>query len=128
MKEKVKKYLSTFAVFLLAAIFIILSVRLINDFWSLKKSGYLKPARSLRRHVNAATPSPDQIQDWMTFSYINYVYRLPEKYLAEKILIRQPNYSNLTLNKYAKQNSLDSGQLLSQVKKAVKDYNTGVIQ
>jgi hypothetical protein len=111
---------------ILGLVFIGLLGWFVLDLKSLYQTGALRPAIS--KHGNNHIQSPVQIQDWMTFRYINRVFGLPENYLYAKLNITSPYYPNLVLGTYAVSHKLNSVQFLISVKQAVEGYPLGVSQ
>ncbi len=64
----------------------------------------------------------DDIKSWMTFSYINFVFKLPTNYLLQKLSIFDFRYPNIHIERYAKMHNLDQAEFLLQVKQAVSAY------
>jgi UDP-glucose 6-dehydrogenase len=64
---------------------------------------------------------PD-IQPWMTFEYINKVFKLPPEYLRGKMSIQDASYPRMTLMGYAKRHQLNAAQFVNSVKDAVIKY------
>jgi hypothetical protein len=69
--------------------------------------------------------SPSQIQDWMTFRYINSVFHLPPQYLAQTLKISDVYYPNLVIGTYAASHKLNPADFLTSVKQAVSAYPQG---
>ncbi len=103
---------------------------LIIDLRGLYRVGGLKPTRSLNRNFtfNKKIASPDQIQSWMTFSYIDYIFNLPPDYLSKSLNINDSKYPNLGIRQYAKLNNLDSAVFLKQVQDSVIEYAKSIPQ
>jgi hypothetical protein len=103
-----------------------LVVWLVLDLNHLYSTGALRPSAShLRRQRTMAIMSPSQIQSWMTFRYINYVFRLPENYLSKTLNISDTYYPNLVISTYAGSHKLNNAAFLANVKQAVIAYPPG---
>ena len=90
------------------------------------QSGQLEPR--LRRvdgsyvlvgHLNA-----DDIQPWMTFDYVNVVFRLSSGFVQSSLGLRDSAYPNIRIDQYAKEHGLDQNQFLGQVRVFAATYGT----
>jgi hypothetical protein len=68
------------------------------------------------------TVSANDIQPWMTFDYVNVVFKIPPTYLKSILGISDPRYPNIRLDRYAREYSIESSVLLNTVKKYVTTY------
>ena len=95
-----------------------------SDVHNLYKQGVIRPAisRVSRRQHMAPTIVPAQIQGWMTFNYINYVFNLPSQYLLLDLNISNPKYLNLSLDDYSKDAKIKDTTFIQSVKDAVSAY------
>lgn len=127
MNDNIKKYIPiSIAVFLFLILAIVL-IWFVVDLNNLHRSGALRAAHSFSRRPLAGSPilQIGQIQGWMTFSYINYIFRLPANYLSGKLDIADTAYPNFTLDKYASAHKLDQATFLESVKQAAAAYVSG---
>ena len=99
----------------LCAMLLILSAWLAWDLHSLYHRGIFS------RHMSRSM----QIEDWMTFRYVNRVFNLPPDYLRENLSISSQYYPNIVIGTYALSHQLDSREFLSQIQQAVTDYSAG---
>jgi len=128
MDKYYKKYIRLSIIILLFAVLAAALVWLAVDIRTLRKTGVLRVTRPLRhRHQLSAKPmlQPAQIEGWMTFRYINFVFNLPANYLSGKLNITGTNYLNSTLDSYANARKLDRAAFLASAKKAVTEYPNG---
>ncbi len=102
-----------------------LLVWLVLDLNHLYHSGMLRPTTARMRRQRQVIMSPSQIQDWMTFRYINSVFRLPPQYLSQTLKISDSYYPNLVISTYAASHQLNAAQFLASVKQAVTAYPLG---
>ena len=63
--------------------------------------------------------TPEEIEPWMTFSYINFVFKLPRAYLIEALGIDDAQYPDIQINRYARLHGIDSSQLIEKIRAAV---------
>ena len=62
------------------------------------------------------------INSWMTFDYINVIFKLPKDYLKTSLHIVDIHYPKISISKYVKANKLDINTFLSEVKNSVNSY------
>lgn len=62
----------------------------------------------------------EDIEVWMTFSYINFRFHLPPDFLREELSIDDKKYPNIPISRYVKKKKLDSTQFLRQVKDTIR--------
>lgn len=79
-------------------------------------------SRYHRRALITTPASPQQIQAWMTFDYINHIFNLTPDYLKQALNITDKKYPNVSLQSYAKQNNLNGQIFLQSIKQAVSNY------
>lgn len=128
MDKKYQKYIRLSIAALLFLILIALLIWLVIDIKNLSNAGALRVPHPLRhRHQLSANPilQLSQIEGWMTFRYINYVFNLPTNYLNDKLDIPKTTNLNQTLDKYADARKMDRATFLATVKQAVAEYPNG---
>lgn len=62
------------------------------------------------------------IQPWMTFSYINFVFKLPPGYLQSALAITDSRYPNIQIARYVRLQRLSLEQFLLEVRQAVGQH------
>ncbi len=62
------------------------------------------------------------IQAWMTFDYVNVVYKLPTNYIKDILGINDPKYPNVRIDTYAKESNINQKLLLDTVQHYVSTY------
>jgi hypothetical protein len=67
-------------------------------------------------------PDPSAIADWMTFDYLNKVFKMPPEYLKNAMNILNAKYPRLTVRRFAADNSISPALALTQVKVAVQSF------
>jgi hypothetical protein len=128
MTTEFKKYIRPLIIIFLFLILAALLTWFAFDLRSLRRSGVFKAVRFLHhRRYAGTTPmlQPGQIDSWMTFRYINYVFHLPANYLQNKLNIADSGYPNITLNKYANAHKLNDATFVQSVRQAVTTYSNG---
>jgi len=126
MVTNFKKYARLMIVIFLFLILIATSAWLIINFRNLYKSGELRPINPLRHgRYNTTKPilQPGQIEGWMTFRYINYIFHLPADYLGGKLGITDLAHLNISLDKYASEHKLNRAFFIELVRQAAGDYS-----
>lgn len=83
-------------------------------------------------HHNGRTPvfqqrtpqklTANTIQPWMTFDYINFVFKMPPSYLKNILGITDTRYPNIRIDRYAKIYQIDQTVLLTTIKKYVTTF------
>ena len=64
-------------------------------------------------------PTVNDIAPWMTFNYINFVFKLPPEYLKNTLTISDARYPNIQIRTYAKINQIDQVLLIEKIKEAI---------
>lgn len=120
-----KKLLEKITVVLLALLCIVSGWFFI---YSLKKfyiAGELRPAYSLRKKTFVPPPADvADIRTWMTFNYVNVVFKLPPTYLQQQLGITNRYYPNIRIDTYAKYTHMNPKTLLVAVQSAISTYQT----
>jgi len=123
--EKTIRYLNWRNILLLALLIVCaLELRVfVNDAKDFYRSGelYLNYQHGLIvRESDLITPN--EIAPWMTFAYINFIFKLPPDYLKNTLHLAGSLYPNIQITRYARINQLNTVQLLASVKQAVTLY------
>ncbi len=84
-------------------------------------NGYLSYRHGQMQRTPVVT-TPGDIAGWMTFRYLNFVFKLPPAYLATELHISDKQYPNIQISRYARTHQIDSVQFLDSVQKAVASY------
>ena len=66
--------------------------------------------------------SPTEIQDWMTFSYVNHIFHLPTTYLGTSLTVQDTHYPDVVIGQYAKSKNLNDADFVKQVQGSVSQY------
>lgn len=78
----------------------------------------------LSHHAPLTAANTSYIQTWMTFDYVNTIYKLPPIYLQNALSITDTHYPHISITRYARENKMTSVAFLDQVKTAVGAYGT----
>jgi hypothetical protein len=65
---------------------------------------------------------PEEIEPWMTFQYLNFVFKLPPEYLEDALRIDAKQYPNIQITRYARMRGLPLDLYLEMVKDKVAGY------
>lgn len=126
IEKKSLKIRAGFIAALLIAVLSVLVFWVVSDVATLVHRGEF---RALRFHLNPLpltrpNLTPDQIQGWMTFRYINYVFHLPANYLPQKLNITDPSYPNISINGYVNRYKLSNPKVLKIIIELVKSFKS----
>lgn len=129
MNLHIQRRFIIYIVTILASLLVFLSVVLVYKYLEISPERFINRERFSRlTNHNIILDQNDLqfIEPWMTFDYINHIFGLPSEYLKLSIGINDPNYPNLTVSHYAKENILTVGVFTDQIKNAVKNYLASV--
>lgn len=65
----------------------------------------------------------NSIEPWMTFSYINIVFKINPDYLKNALVISDSRYPNIRIDTYAKKNNMYPLYLLQNIEKEITNYS-----
>ena len=68
------------------------------------------------------TISVEEIEPWMTFDYLNFVFMLPDGYLQEALQIQDEKFSRSPIGRYARINNISKQEFISIVSSKIKAY------
>ena len=123
-----KKTLQTLLFTLSALLFVAGLLMFALNIMHMHRTGEFRPHRMHRPFSGTSTPdqfvqfSPNDIRDWMTFSFIDQALELPPAYLQTTLHIESPTYPNLSIRKAAGEQATSSAALLTSVKDAISIY------
>jgi hypothetical protein len=113
-------------VILLLAVLLFLCGLLINQYRHIERQNYVTSYKNViesLRHKKPLTASDvDVVLPWMTFRYINTIFKLPTNYLKDTLHISSSRYPNISLSSYSKSQKIDVSLFINLLKKAVSDY------
>lgn len=66
--------------------------------------------------------SADQIESWMTFQYVNFIFELPPDYLRQRLGVDDERYPKVQIGRYAHRTGMPLEPYLALVKQAVSGY------
>ena len=122
-KEKVfRKNIIVF--FVLVCLLILSSVYFIHSLELSYNSGELKIHHKNQEILSNEVAS---IHTWMTFDYVNVVFKLPPDYLKDRLSIIDPRYPNIRIDRYAMKQGESKQQLLYTIQQLVNQNIKGKI-
>ncbi len=119
MEKQDRSYLLRNIAIIVLFLFCFFEVRsIVVDLHEKHESGDFYRRGRVVRSVDLSTP--DEIQPWMTFHYINFVFKLPDSYLSSTLGLAGDQYPNIQITRYARLYQLDLTELMTQIKDAVR--------
>ena len=68
------------------------------------------------------------IRSWMTFDYINTLFRLPPDYLKTQLNITDVHYPRISIRTFAKNSHVDTSVFLNTVQEDIKSFLSMPVQ
>jgi hypothetical protein len=115
-----KSYLK-YAIIALVVLLVILGIFFVQEYHAARKTQILNDIHS---GVPLTSNDVSVIRPWMTFDYINRIFKLPPNYLETDLSISDPHYPRTSISSYATYTHTDPTLLVNQVEGAVYDYLT----
>ena len=106
---------------------IVLTVLLFQQYQHIQRLGYVSVHRqSLLRSLHGSGPltaaDASSTEGWMTFSYINRAFVLPQSYLETELDVYDIRYPRMTIIEYGKDAGISQSAALSRVQNAISAY------
>ncbi len=120
--DKIKKHKDKILVTLLVVSFswaILSAFMFFSDYERLHRGGFLPGPHSWGPQTRNHVPSEkdvERLKPWVTFAFVNKVFKLPPEFLKEALHITDTKYPNLTVEAVAKSQHVDSAILLQTLK------------
>jgi hypothetical protein len=92
---------------------------------------YRQGALRSRYHHSQSTQAPMNvsiIEPWMTFNYLNIVFKLPPHYLENSLSITESRYPNIRIDYYARRHTINQQMFLQMIRQNITNYNATVSQ
>ncbi len=87
------------------------------------QTGELQPTYTREGTTRVYHPiTVNSIRSWMTFDYLNVVFKLPKNYLQNVLDITDPRYPNMRIDYYVKRHGLSSSAFVQAVQVAIINY------
>lgn len=119
-KDIIKKIITIILVILCLAslIWFIFSIKELHGLGDLRSNyNFKKHSTDLNNTTNV-----NNIMPWMTFDYINVIFRLDPTYLKNNLMINNPRYPNIRIDNYTKHLHLDTQAFLHNIQQVITNY------
>lgn len=88
-----------------------------------KKEGDFTISYSIKNHENFNNKhNINEVGVWMTFDYINFIFKLPPDYLKNYLSINDARYPNIKVGHYIRENNLNPAVFIQDIKQAIMIY------
>ena len=110
---------------ILISLSIIFSVLLVSSIKKYQRQGELgidyriNGVPTYRHHIARLR----DIRIWMTFDYINVIFRLNSDYFKNVLNITDPQYPNIRIDRYIKRNNINPIQFQIKLEEAITNYS-----
>lgn len=120
----IKKNYKIFITIILIFLSIIFSIIFISTIKRYQRQGelgvdYRINGQPTYRHHKARI---SDIRTWMTFNYINTIFKIDPNYLKNALSINDPQYPNLRIDRYIKRNNVNPIQFQIKLGEAITNY------
>ncbi|MFA6386170.1 MAG: hypothetical protein WCW04_00135 [Candidatus Paceibacterota bacterium] len=124
ISEYRKKIFKIIIVVILALLFLISLIWFASTFKQLYRTGNLEVDYSITgRPTRLHRPiTISDIRVWMTFDYVNVIFKLDPLYLKNTLVITDSKYPNISIEAYARHNRINSQVLLHNIEQAIINY------
>lgn len=120
MNKYIKWFVIIFLILIIAGVFLYVS-------FSHRPSYIYRPVRRFfSNHIHRPINVNDinTVQSWMTFDYVNKVFKLPSDYLKNILGVSDSSYPYETIGHYARSKKEKFSVVLTQVQEALHNYLT----
>jgi hypothetical protein len=109
---------------ILALLFVVVLIWFIASTKQLYVSGELRTDYPLGNHSTYLhqPASVNYIRTWMTFDYVNVIYKLPADYLENTLAVSDPRYPNVRIDYYIRRHDLNPSLFLQSIQQAITNY------
>lgn len=124
-REHKKGVTKTTIVVILVLLFLISLIWFTFTFKQLYRTGNLEVNYSITGHPTRLH-RPITISDiraWMTFDYLNVIFKLDPLYLKNTLAITNSKYPNISIGAYARHNGINPQVLLHNIEQAIINYS-----
>lgn len=95
----------------------------IATFDKFKKEGDFAVNYNTKNHGNFTNKhNVNEIGVWMTFDYINFIFKLPPDYLKNYLSIKDAQYPNIKIGHYIREKRLNPSVFMPEIKQAITIY------
>ncbi|MCX6753591.1 MAG: hypothetical protein NTV03_00855 [Candidatus Nomurabacteria bacterium] len=119
-----KKIIKTTIVVILALLFLISLIWFASTFKQLYRTGNLEVDYSITgRPTRLHRPiTISDIRVWMTFDYLNVIFKVDPLYFKNTLAITDSKYPNISIEAYARHNRINPQVLLHNIEQAIINY------
>lgn len=113
----IKKYTYPLSLIIACVVLGVVSSLFINQYIAMKGRGELRGHHS-QKHL----PQVNNLQEWMTFDYLNRSLGIPNEYLKKELNITSTTYPKITLRKAASLSGQNIATFIQMTSKAIERY------
>jgi len=123
---KILKYIK-YAMIALVVVLFLLTVLFVWDYVSLTRARIINDREMelstiVRNHGPLTANDVGLVRPWMTFDYINTLFKIPPDYLRAQLSITDTSYPRLSLSGYAKYQQTSTAVVLAAVESSLTTY------
>ncbi|MEI6660135.1 MAG: hypothetical protein WCK91_01790 [bacterium] len=126
MHKVIKTNYARIIIGVLIALLLFLCWLLVKEYNHVRKiediNSYKDLVENLRHKVPLSEKDVDIVMPWMTFNYLNSIFKLPAGYLKDNLNISNTRYPNVSISKYVKLAKIDQGVFIDSVKSSIAVY------
>jgi hypothetical protein len=119
-------------IILLVLLGVIVGMVALVDFYLPQERQVLTPSGLMQafraNHGSLTASESNLIRSWMTFEYINTLFKLPSDYLKNNLGITDAHYPKISIRALARNTHVNESLLLSEVQESVKMYMQNIGQ
>ena len=112
---------STLCILILVVLLLVATWWFIRDIQEVRNAGGLHPTHHVMQDPGYI-PDITTVAPWMTFEYINVVFKLPATYLKDTLTITDTRYPKIEIERYARLHKLNKIDVLHKVQNALAAY------
>ncbi|MDE2030943.1 MAG: hypothetical protein KGI58_01640 [Patescibacteria group bacterium] len=108
-------------------IILLIILCILSFLWFIQSVKYLDNAEDLNINngyiSHFRTPvTINSIRIWMTFDYLNFIFKLPPDYLKTSLNIDDKKYPNIRISEYVKRKNISPSVFIFEIKQAITNY------
>ena len=128
MSHEQKKFLAKAGIALLALLCVGAILWFVTSLQQSIKSGDLQPDSAIIKkpddvHVTRMV-TIESVRSWMTFDYLNVVFKMDPSFLKNALAITDKRYPNIRIDAYIREHKLDPQVFMDGVRQAITSYPT----
>ena len=123
---KIMRYIK-YAMIALTAVLLLLTVLFVWNYAALMRARIISDREGelsaiVQHHGPLTASDVGLIRPWMTFDYINTLFKVPPDYLKTSLSITDASYPRLSLSGYAKYDVTSTDAMLTEVQQSLDTY------